>query len=60
MKNPMHDSRSESANSVAFNMKIPSKKVIKRDVYLNKIPENEYELDLTTVDLLNMSQITAE
>jgi hypothetical protein len=42
------------------NMQIPDFDTIMRNPYLNRIPEVEPELDLHSLDLLNLSQITEE
>jgi hypothetical protein len=39
-------------------MVMPDFESINRNPYLNRIPEEEPDLDLHTLDLLNLSQIT--
>ena len=41
-------------------MQIPCYETIMRNPYLNRIPEVEPDLDLHTLELLNLSQITEE
>ena len=41
-------------------MQIPCYKTKMRNPYLNRIPEMEPDLDLHTLELLNLSQITEE
>jgi hypothetical protein len=43
-----------------LNMQIPCYETKMRNPYLNRIPEVEPDLDLHTLELLNLSQITEE
>jgi len=60
MKNPIHDLKGESALSVVAKLKMPDIDTIMNNPYLNRVPEVEPLLDLHTLDLLNLSQITEE
>lgn len=43
-----------------LNMQMPCYETKMRNPYLNRIPEMEPDLDLHTLELLNLSQITEE
>ena len=60
MKNQTHDPKNQSALSVMQNMQMPDYETKMRNPYLNRIPELEPDLDLHTLELLNLSQITEE
>jgi hypothetical protein len=60
MKNPMHDNDRECTKSLMCNLKMPNEKKMKSNPYLNKVPIKEPVLNLHTLDLLAISQITPD
>jgi len=58
MKNPTHDPYREKAESICANLVLPNIKSILSNPYLNKTLDEEPDLNLTTVDLYQLSQIT--
>ena len=58
MKNPMHDGDREWARSIAANLTLPDKKVIRINPYLNKKLEDPPNINLHALDLLSLSQLT--
>ncbi len=58
MKNSIHDSQDDSALAVQANLTMPGTDDIINNPYLNRVPNPEPEIDLHTLDLLNLSQIT--
>lgn len=51
MMNPMHDADRERAASVAANLTLPNPETIRNNPFLNKIIEDEPEVDLHVLDL---------
>ena len=54
MKNATHDPDCEKAESVCANLVLPDIKSILNNPYLNKTPDEEPDLNLTTVDLFQL------
>ena len=55
MMNPMHDGDRERAASIAANLFLPNPETIKRNPFLNKILDEEPEVDLHALDLQNIA-----
>eukprot|EP00347_Sterkiella_histriomuscorum_P022788 403337158 len=58
MKNPMHDADGECSKSIMCNLVMPDPETFRNNPYLNKTPIKEPQLNLHTMDLLSMAQIT--
>jgi len=58
MKNATHDPDCEKAESISANLFLPDIRSILNNPYLNKTLDEEPDLNLTTVDLYQLSQIT--
>jgi len=56
----MHDGDRECANSISCNLVMPDPKTVRNNPYLNKKLLNEPMLNLHTLDLLTIAQITKD
>lgn len=55
MKNPMHDPDREKAKSIEANLVMPSNmKKVMNNVYLNRIKEEDLDIELNTEELFNI------
>lgn len=55
MKNATHDPDCEKAESVSANLTLPNIETMLRNPYLNKILDEEPDLNLSAVDLFRLS-----
>ena len=54
MRNPMHDPDREAKKSIVANLVVPDDGAFKKNPYLNKVPDEEPEINLHALDLLNL------